>query len=170
MATISTTLLKKGAKFIDEDNPLYPMRFLKDKPISSLKGIDFIVLSNGEADKLITMEIKLPRTKSTFLQNEDTDEPEEYDTIEESLIQLYHKDLNDEVTVQWNIQRRKIVLEALRELLYPQFVKKLRLKLIEEAEDGIIEQCRRRFRYMIQQDKVTFSTMPLIVGVTITYA
>ena len=44
--------------------------------------------------------------------------------------------------------------ETLNNLLYPQFVKKLRLKLIEEAEDGIIEECRRQFRYMIKQGPI----------------
>ena len=78
-------------------------------------------------------------------------EPEKLDAIEESLIQLYQRDLNDEMTQEWNHHRKALVKETLNNLLYPQFTKKLRLKLIEEAEDGIIEECRRRFRYMIKQ-------------------
>ena len=35
-ATISTKLTKKGEKFIEEDHGLYKMRFLEDKPISTL--------------------------------------------------------------------------------------------------------------------------------------
>ena len=107
-ATITTTLTKKGDKFIDEDNPLYPLRFLKHKPIDTLKGIQFIVLANGEADKLIEMTIGLPKTKSYNISDKNN-EGEELDQIEESLIQLYQRDLNDEMTQEWNHHRKLLV-------------------------------------------------------------
>ena len=154
MATISTKLTKKGEKFIDEDNPLYPLRFLANKPISTLVGIQFITLANGDTDKLIEMKIDLPKSRSPYLTDKEGN-PEVLDQIEESLIQLYQKDLNDQLTEDWNQHRKLLVMEMLNNLLYPHFVKKLKLKLIEEAEDGIIEQCRRKFRYMIQQGNLT---------------
>jgi transcriptional accessory protein Tex/SPT6 len=129
------------------------MRFLTNKPINTLKGTEFIVIYNGHEDKLIEMKIELPKLKSNMVYNKEG-EPELLDCIEENLIQLYQKDLNDQLTAEWNYHRKLLVLETLNNLLYPQFVKKLTLKLIEEAEDGIIEECRRKFRYMIQQGKL----------------
>ena len=73
------------------------------------------------------------------------------DPIADSLIQLYWKDQHDRITVNWNLERKKLILELLNNILYPNFVKKLKLKLIDEAEDGIIAQCRAKFHDIISQ-------------------
>ena len=130
---------------MDEDNPLYPLRFLQDKPINKLQGTEFITLCNGESDKLIEMKIELPKIKSHQFRDEQGN-PLETDELVDQLLQLYQKDLNDQITEEWNVHRRKLVEETLQKVLYPQFEKKLRLKLLEEAEEGIIETCRRKLR------------------------
>ena len=144
-ACITSHLTKKGSKHVDEDNPLYPLRFLQDKPITKLQGSEFITLCNGEADKLIELTIQLPRFKSLHFRDESGAELVTDELIDQ-LLQLYQKDLNDQVTEEWNLHRRKLVEETLQKVLYPQFEKKLRLKLLEEAEEGIIETCRRKLR------------------------
>ena len=50
-AKISTKLTKKGEKEIGEDHGLYQMRFLLDKPITSLTRSQFIQLVNWEQEK-----------------------------------------------------------------------------------------------------------------------
>ena len=72
--------------------------------------------------------------------------PEQVDQIADNLIQLYWKDQHDLISKKWNEERKKLILELLNNILYPNIIKKLKLKLIDEAEDGIIAQCREKFK------------------------
>ena len=40
---------------------------------------------------------------------------------------------------QWNIQRSQALERALTKILYPQLEKELRLKLVQEAKEGILK-------------------------------
>ena len=150
MAKISTKLTKKGEKEIDEDHGLYQMRFLEDKPITSLIRSQFILLANGEAEKQIEMTIGIKPEDSRHLVDSNG-YAEKVDPIADQLIQLYWKDQHDRISKKWNEERKKLIMELLNNILYPQLVKKLKLKLIEEAEDGIIAQCREKFKDIICQ-------------------
>jgi hypothetical protein len=144
-ACISTTLTKKGERAIDEDHPLHRLRFLSNKPIKKLKGAEFVHLKNGGDDKLIELKIGLEKRASTRFTDQDGNGMI-LDDIEEDLFDLYNKDLNDDLTVKWNIQRQMLIQEMLNNILYPAFIQKLKLKLIEESEEGIYEFARRKFR------------------------
>ena len=149
-ATITTILTKKGEKYIDEEHALWGMRFLEDKPIKSLNRTQFIQLAQGEQEKFIELKIGLNKQESQHFKDRDGI-PEMIDPIADNLIALYQKDQHDKVSVRWNVERKQLVLELLNNILYPSFVKKLKLKLIDEAEDGIIAQCREKFRDIICQ-------------------
>ena len=152
-AKISTKLTKKGEKEIDEDHGLYQMRFLEDKPITSLTRSQFIQLVNGEQEKHIEMTIGVKKESSKHLFDA-SGFAEKVDPIADTLIQLYWKDQHDRVSKKWNEERKKLILELLNNVLYPQLVKKLKLKLIDEAEEGIIGQCREKFKDIICQGPI----------------
>ena len=144
-ALISTKLTKKGEKFIDEDHALSQMRFLEDKPIRTLERSQFIQLVQGEQEKFIELKIYLKKEDSQYI-IDSNGIPEQVDQIADNLIQLYWKDQHDLISKKWNEERKKLILELLNNILYPNLIKKLKLKLIEEAEDGIIAQCREKFK------------------------
>ena len=148
-ALISTKLTKKGEKFIDEDHALSQMRFLEDKPIRTLERSQFIQLVQGEQEKFIELKIYLKKEDSQYI-IDSNGIPEQVDQIADNLIQLYWKDQHDLISKKWNEERKKLILELLNNILYPNLIKKLKLKLIEEAEDGIIAQCREKFKGLIQ--------------------
>ena len=153
LAKISTKLTKKGEKEIDEDHGLYQMRFLEDKPITTLRRSQFIQLINGENEKHIEMKIGLKAEDSKYLMDSNGIY-EKVDPIADQLIQLYWKDQHDRISKKWNEERKKLILDLLNNILYPQLVKKLKLKLIDEAEEGIIAQCREKFKDIICQGPI----------------
>ncbi|KOC62569.1 Transcription elongation factor SPT6 [Habropoda laboriosa] len=56
-AKISVKPTKKGMKEIDENHPIYGMKYLKDKPVRDLVGEQFLNLAIAEEDKLITITL-----------------------------------------------------------------------------------------------------------------
>ena len=71
-AQITTTLTKKGEKYIDEEHALWGMRFLEDKPIKSLNRTQFIQLAQGEQEKFIELKIGLEKKESDYLKDRGT--------------------------------------------------------------------------------------------------
>ena len=122
LAKISTKLTKKGEKEIDEDHGLYQMRFLEDKPITTLRRSQFIQLINGENEKHIEMKIGLKAEDSKYL-IDSNGFAEKVDPIADQLIQLYWKDQHDRISKKWNEERKKLILDLLNNILYPQFIK-----------------------------------------------
>lgn len=53
------------------------------------------------------------------------------------LLYLSFQDEFSHLVQQWNIQRNKALERALTKILYPQMEKELRLKLVQEAKEGI---------------------------------
>lgn len=54
-AKISVRPTKQGIKLIDENHPVYTMKYLKDKPVRDLVGDQFLKLAMAVEDKLITI-------------------------------------------------------------------------------------------------------------------
>lgn len=52
-AKISVTPTKKGIKEIDENHPCYSVKYLKEKPVRELIGVEFLKLHIAEEDKLV---------------------------------------------------------------------------------------------------------------------
>ena len=115
------------------------------KPIRTLQRSQFIQLIQGEQEKFIELKIYLKKEDSQYI-IDSNGIPEQVDQIADNLIQLYWKDQHDLISKKWNEERKKLILELLNNILYPNIIKKLKLKLIDEAEDGIIAQCREKFK------------------------
>ncbi|XP_053375824.1 transcription elongation factor SPT6-like isoform X2 [Mercenaria mercenaria] len=133
-ARIHVEPTKKGIKVIDEAHPCYSLKYLKNKPVHDLKDEQFLRLSDAEDDQILTIRISM---------DEETDNPN-IQTYFEEIRQLYYRDEFSHLVQQWNIQRSQALERALTKILYPQMEKELRLKLIQEAKEGILKACCRK--------------------------
>ena len=132
-ATLDVCPTKKGMKEIDENHDCYPMRYLKDKPVHTLKNEDWLKLTQAEEQKLITIElandIKGMGGNSTLL---------------EEAKDLFQQDLHSRSVQEWNVLRAQCVEMAFKKMLYPMLRKELRSKLTKEAKDGVLRKCKEK--------------------------
>lgn len=102
-------------------------------PISSSIHVQVRQTDNGlfpqaEEDELLTYEIHIDEKDNTRLQNY-------FDEIK----QLYIKDEFSKHVQEWNDQRCMAIERALNMILFPQMVKEIKAKLLEEAKECIIK-------------------------------
>lgn len=55
-AKISVRPTDSGIRLIDENHPIYTMKYLREKPVKDLLGDQFLKLSNARNEKLITID------------------------------------------------------------------------------------------------------------------
>ncbi|XP_012270306.1 transcription elongation factor SPT6 [Orussus abietinus] len=131
-ARVSVRPTKKGAKEIDENHPVYPMKYLKDKPVRDLVGEQFLKLAIAEEDKLITLTLSDAIEGNTGT-----------DYVEESK-QLYYRDEFSKNVQDWNALRVGSVEMAMNRMLIPDLKKELRVNLLEEAKECVMRACCRK--------------------------
>lgn len=137
-AVINVKPTTLGMKEIDENHPCYPLKFLKNKPVNTLFGQNFLHISNAEKNKLIEVKFSIEAV--------DTTDPGRttVSTYYESLRALYFADYYSTVIGEWNEKREEAVYSALSKFLLPSIEKQLRDKLIKEAQDKIIKNCSEK--------------------------
>uniref|UniRef100_T1IT45 S1 motif domain-containing protein n=1 Tax=Strigamia maritima TaxID=126957 RepID=T1IT45_STRMM len=127
--TLTVKPTKKGLKEIDESNPCFSMKYLKNKPVKSLVSEQFLILDLAEREKLISIIFNIDNR--TYL-NE--------------IKHLYHRDEFSRNVHAWNDQRFEILELMLSKFLFPIFEKELRSKLLTEASECVISNCATRLR------------------------
>ncbi|XP_052133580.1 transcription elongation factor SPT6 [Frankliniella occidentalis] len=123
---------KKGIKEIDENHPIYGLKYLKGKPVRDLSDEQFLKLIMAEEEKNITISF--------------SDQIEGLTTasfIEEAK-QLYLRDEFIKHVQEWNTIRVECVDLALRKMLIPEIRKELKSVLLNEAKDCVLRACCRR--------------------------
>ena len=132
-ATITVKPTKKGMKEIDENHECYALKYLKDKPIQTLKNDDWLKLTQAEEQKCVTIElandIKGMSANSTYL---------------EEAKDLFQQDLHSKLVQEWNALRASCVEMAFKKMLYPMLRKELRIKLTTEAKEGVLRKCKEK--------------------------
>ena len=131
-AKISIKPTKKGIKEIDENHPVYGMKYLKDKPVRDLVGDQFLNLMIAEEDKLITITLSDSIKGNTS--NNYVDE----------MKQLYYRDEFSKNVQDWNALRVGSVEMALTRIVLPSLKKELRANLIAEAKECVMRACCRK--------------------------
>ena len=125
-AHITVRPSKKGLKEIDESHDCYRLKYLTNKPISTLKGDEWMKLM--EAEKAKQLEITFAKEfMNNFLHDAQ---------------KLYIFDAYSAMVKQWNTLTKDCVEFAFTKILYPMMTKELRNKLTREAKDGVISACR----------------------------
>lgn len=104
-AKLSIRPTKKGMKEIDENHPIYAMKYLQNKPVRDLIGDQFLKLVIAEQDKLITISFSNSiegNTSSNFI---------------EEMKQLYYRDEFSKNVQDWNALRVGSVEMALMKMV-----------------------------------------------------
>lgn len=108
------------------------MKYLKGKPVRELENEQFLKLKLAEDDKLltITFDENLPGlATSSYL---------------EEAKQLYYRDEFSKSVQDWNALRVECVEYAIKNILFPEFRKELRTKLLAEAHECVLRLCCRK--------------------------
>ncbi|KYN20637.1 Transcription elongation factor SPT6 [Trachymyrmex cornetzi] len=119
-------------KEIDENHPIYTMKYLKDKPVRDLVGVQFLNLMIAEEDKLITITLS------------DAIEGNTSNNYVDEMKQLYCHDEFSKLVQDWNALRVGSVEIALNRMVIPHLKKELRANLIAEAKECVMRSCCRK--------------------------
>ncbi|XP_017852674.1 transcription elongation factor SPT6 isoform X2 [Drosophila busckii] len=125
---------KYGMVLIDENSPVYSMKYVAKKPVGDIFGDQFIKLLMAEEEKLIEIEFL-----SEFEGNASANGPPG-DYITEAK-QLYHLDQFSKHVLEWNTLRAECVQLALQKWVIPDLIKELRAVLHEEAQQFVLRSC-----------------------------
>ena len=127
-ARISAEPTPKGIKLIDEHHPLYPIKFLKDKPVTDLVGDQFLRIKNGSDDKYLT-----------YTMSDNVDGNTTTSFIDE-MKQLYYRDEFSQVVQDWNDLRGRAVEFAYKRII-TDLKRELSERLLQEAKDHVVGEC-----------------------------
>ncbi|EDW74366.1 uncharacterized protein Dwil_GK21875 [Drosophila willistoni] len=122
---------KIGMTQIDENSPVYSMKYVAKKPVGTLFGDQFIKLLMAEEEKLIEIQ---------FLDEFEGNSIASGDYVDGAK-SLYHLDQFSKHVLEWNALRADSVQMALKQWVIPDLIKELKAKLQEEAQQCILRSC-----------------------------
>ncbi|KAH8396371.1 hypothetical protein KR222_009297 [Zaprionus bogoriensis] len=125
---------KNGMVLIDENSPVYSMKYVAKKPVGDLFGDQFIKLLMAEEEKLLEITFL-----DEFEGNANANGPPG-DYVTEAT-QLYHLDQFAKNVLEWNALRTECVQLALKKWVIPDLIKELRATLHEEAQQFVLRSC-----------------------------
>jgi transcription elongation factor SPT6 len=129
---------KKGRKEIDEGHPCFTYKYIKNKPVGTLKDEQFLHIVQAEEDGLITCSIRVDQEGSYG------------SPYFEEIKQLFYRDEYSLLVEKWNTQRGKALAQSLVKVLYPQMEKELRMKLIQEARESVVHSYIKKLRSWLE--------------------
>lgn len=128
-ARIDVVPTKQGLKEIDENHNLYPMKFLKDKPVRDVADDQFLRLVVAEQDKLLNIVFQTKIEGATT--------PSYIDEVKA----LFTRDEFSKLVQEWNDVRNEVIDLALDKFVFPALVKELKSKLLSEAREFVLRAC-----------------------------
>jgi transcription elongation factor SPT6 len=128
-ARIDVIPTKKGFMEIDENHPLYSLKFLKDKPLRDLVEDQFIQLVVAERSGLLTIVYQTEIEGATTTSYVD------------EIKALFTRDGPSKLEQKWDDLRKEIIDLALSKFLFPLLKKKLKEKLLNEAKEFVFRAC-----------------------------
>ncbi|XP_008558566.1 transcription elongation factor SPT6 [Microplitis demolitor] len=137
-AKLSVRPTKKGIKEIDENHPIYTMKYLKDKPINELVDHMWLKLLTAETDGLIKITL-----------SDTVDGTTSSDFISE-FKQLYIRDEFSKTVQEWNDLRTASVELAFKKFVIPDLKNELRANITGEAKESIMRSCCRKLSHWIK--------------------
>lgn len=144
-AKLSVAPTKQGLMEIDENHPVYSMKYLKNKPVRDLRGDQFLKLCLAEENKLITLTISEAfegNTSSSYL---------------EEVKQFYQRDEFSKNVQEWNALRVSCVEEAIAKMVLPDLRKELKSILLAESKETILAACAKKLCDWIEPAPYTTS-------------
>lgn len=128
---MSTQPTKKGIQDIDLYSTFFPVKRIKDKPVSTLNKQLWILAQKAQQLDLITIELRfeweLPNADKAEKQSKDRD------TVYMELARSYFDISNSKANQIWNIFRKRILHGLLNEHFLPNFTKEIKDDLTREG-------------------------------------
>jgi len=109
---------------------------LANKPVVDFTGPQFLKILKANNEKLLTYSIDIPEA---VMQKEFIDRMKEF----------FQSEGQSEVAHTWNEEREKILLEALKENLFPLFQNQLKDSLTRKAEEAVINSCAEKLERLL---------------------
>ncbi|KAI8081499.1 SH2 domain-containing protein [Halteromyces radiatus] len=117
----------KGFNVIDDLHPLHRFKYLRNKPIGTFKNGDFLELLKGESDGLLILQVTIANYESWLA----------------GITEYYLSDGYSESVEQWNLQRKEVLEQCLRDYLVPLMDKYIREKLRVESQESVCKQASK---------------------------
>ncbi|KAL7027357.1 hypothetical protein ACKWTF_005413 [Chironomus riparius] len=132
-AKLTVRPTKRGLKEIDEFHSCYTLKYLKNKPVNTIKGDEFLRLKIAEQDKLLTVTL-----------NENMEGNNSNSLYLDEIKQLYNRDEFSQHVQNWNKLRFECVEIALIKMVLPDLRKELDAILHNESKEFVSDACGRR--------------------------
>ncbi|CAH8498376.1 unnamed protein product [Heterobilharzia americana] len=140
-AVISMHPTERGMKHIDESHPLFPIKYLSNKPVADLMGnVLFLHMYNAERDKLVEYEIHVPSEQIRGL------------SLVDELQRFFYQDEFSSLVQAWNEQRNLVLKQVAEEFIFPSLVRELRQKLLDGSQQAVLreEDMQRLSTFMVK--------------------
>ena len=132
-ASLSVSPTKRGFSLIKEGHPLYPFKFVKNKPVFSFEKDQFAVLILGALNNLVT--INFPSgTVGAFTSNF----AQKLELFQTGGSRGEHK--------IWNSLLNRVFDIALNEVIVPMLIEELKSKLLKEALEYVCKTSCQQLR------------------------
>jgi transcription elongation factor SPT6 len=148
-----------GLLEIDENHPLYAIKYLLNKPVNTLQNDEFLKMVQAEKNNLLTITI----SPDKHHEKDDNDSGVSLPTLFEEIWSTHYymsTDVND-VAQEWNARRRAALQQALYGILYPMFASELRDRLLAEARQSATRICCEKVNNWL---KVAPYALPMMAG------
>jgi transcription elongation factor SPT6 len=133
-ASVSVWPTKKGRDAISDSMSIWPMRYLKDKPVSDFTGEEFVIIHKAKQDGLIEMKINIGEPSDSG-----------FDFVFSPLFET--ADETDFLNPQnaWTKLRLRAMKMALKEYLFPHLEKETIEILLRESQYEVARQCQNAY-------------------------
>ncbi|XP_046863856.1 transcription elongation factor SPT6-like [Xenia sp. Carnegie-2017] len=136
-AKINISPTERGKKEIDRDHECYSFKYIKNKPVSDLRGDIFLQMHKAKEEGLIQLDIGIDLDRG-------------FHSYYDEAKQLYYRDEFSNLVQMWNAQRTQALYRTFYQVLYPLFTKELEEKLLQEAKDFVVKCACRRLRSLVE--------------------
>lgn len=149
-AKIHVKPTRKGRREIDENHPCYSLKYLKNKPVTTLEKDQYfqihIAAQTGLLEVKFTIDKLLDGRSARSRNHRESNEEAIYF---EEIKQLYEIDEYSKVVQLWNDVRNEALKQALENFLYPQLEKELKSKLLQECQESCVKaSCKKLYDWL----------------------
>ncbi|KAJ7545245.1 hypothetical protein O6H91_09G112200 [Diphasiastrum complanatum] len=128
-AVVTTKPTVEGNSAIDSFHQYAGVKWLREKPVSAFKDVQWLLIQKAEEEKLLEVSIGIPKI---FIEEE---------LLEREFEPLYLSDGVSTAAQLWNEQRKIILKDALMHHLFPLFEKETRALLSLRAKQWVMLKC-----------------------------
>lgn len=149
-AKIHVKPTRKGRREIDENHPCYSLKYLKNKPVTTLEKDQYFQIHIAAQTGLLEVKFTIDKiTDGRSGRGRGHRESNEEAIYFEEIKQLYEIDEYSKVVQLWNDVRNEALRQALENFLYPQLEKELKAKLLQECQEACIKaSCKKLYDWL----------------------